>query len=83
MNRVLVLTPAKLYNNWNSFRGDYKDSFLHETFNYRIMFHTDLSRYRGMSRSGQDLKKFDWGLYDLVVIDEYTRQPKKPVFTIP
>lgn len=79
MNRVLVLTPAKLYNNWNSFRGDYKDSFLHETFNYRIMFHTDLSRYRGMSRSGQDLKKFDWGLYDLVVIDEYTRQPKKPV----
>lgn len=23
-----------------------------------------------MSRSGQDLKKFDWGLYDLVVIDE-------------
>ncbi len=70
MNRVLVLTPAKLYDNWNSFRGDYKDSFLHETFNYRIMFHTDLSRYSGVSRSGQDLKKFDWGLYDLVVIDE-------------
>lgn len=70
MNRVLVLTPAKLYDNWNSFRGDYKDSFLQEQFNYRIMFHTDLSRYSGMSRSGQDLKKFDWGLYDLVVIDE-------------
>ena len=70
MNRVLVLTPAKLYDNWNSFRGDYKDSFIKETFNYRIMFHTDLSRYSGMSRSGQDLKKFDWGLYDLVVIDE-------------
>lgn len=70
MNRVLVLTPAKLYDNWNSFRGDYKDSFVKETFNYRIMFHTDLSRYSGMSRSGQDLKKFDWGLYDLVVIDE-------------
>lgn len=70
MNRVLVLTPAKLYDNWNSFRGDYKYSFLKETFNYRIMFHTDLSRYSGMSKSGQDLKKFDWGLYDLVVIDE-------------
>ena len=70
MNRVLVLTPAKLYDNWNSFRGDYTDSFLKEQFNYRIMFHTDLSRYSGMSRSGQDLKKFDWGLYDLVVIDE-------------
>ena len=70
MNRVLVLTPAKLYDNWNSFRGDYTDSLLQEQFNYRIMFHTDLSRYSGMSRSGQDLKKFDWGLYDLVVIDE-------------
>ena len=43
---------------------------MHETFNYRIMFYTDLSRYSGMSRSGQDVKKFDWGLYDLVVIDE-------------
>lgn len=70
MDRVLVLTPAKLYDNWNSFRGDYRDSFLNESFNYRIMFHTDLSRYDGMSRSGQDLKKFDWGSYDLVVIDE-------------
>ena len=70
MNRVLVLTPAKLYDNWNSFRGDYKDSFLHEQFNYRIMYHTDLSRYNGMSKSGMDLNKFDWGLYDLVVIDE-------------
>ncbi len=70
MDNVLVLTPAKLYDNWNSFRGAYKDSFLNEFFNYRIMFHTDLSRDKGMSRSGQDLKRFDWGNYDLVVIDE-------------
>ena len=70
MDNVLVLTPAKLYDNWNSFRGTYKDSFLKETFNYKIMFHTDLSRYKGMSKSGQDLKRFDWGNYDLVVIDE-------------
>ena len=34
------------------------------------MFHTDLSRYKGISQSGQDLKRFDWGNYDLVVIDE-------------
>ncbi|MGB4985160.1 MAG: SNF2-related protein, partial [Erysipelotrichaceae bacterium] len=52
MDNVLVLTPAKLYDNWNSFRGNYKDSFLNETFNYKIMFHTDLSRYKGMSTSG-------------------------------
>lgn len=70
MDNVLVLTPAKLYDNWNSFRGTYKDSFLNEVFNYKIMFHTDLSRYKGMSKSGQDLKRFDWGNYDLVVIDE-------------
>lgn len=69
-DNVLVLTPAKLYDNWNSFRGNYKDSFLKEVFNYKIMFHTDLSRYKGMSKSGQDLKRFDWGNYDLVVIDE-------------
>ncbi|WP_308574767.1 helicase-related protein [uncultured Fusobacterium sp.] len=69
-DNVLVLTPAKLYDNWNSFRGNYKDSFLKEVFNYKIMFHTDLSRYKGMSKSGQDLKRFYWGNYDLVVIDE-------------
>lgn len=70
MDNVLVLTPAKLYDNWNSFRGTYKDSFLKEPFNYKIMFHTDLSRTKGISKSGQDLKRFDWGNYDLVVIDE-------------
>lgn len=70
MDNVLVLTPAKLYDNWNSFRGNYKNSYLKETFNYKIMFHTDLSRYKGMSKSGQDLKQFDWGNFDLVVIDE-------------
>ncbi|AMJ41443.1 DEAD/DEAH box helicase [Anaerotignum propionicum] len=70
MDNVLVLTPAKLYDNWKSFRGTYKDSFLKESFNYKIMFHTDLSRYKGMSTSGEDLKRFNWGNYDLVVIDE-------------
>lgn len=70
MDNVLVLTPAKLYDNWNSFRGDYKGSMIKEPFNYRIMFHTDLSRYSGQSKSGQDLKQFDWGNFDLVVIDE-------------
>lgn len=69
-DNVLVLTPAKLYDNWNSFLGAYKDSSLDETFHYKIMFHTDLSRTKGMSRSGWDLKRFDWGKFDLVVIDE-------------
>lgn len=69
-DNVLVLTPAKLYDNWNSFKGAYKDSVLDEVFNYKVMFHTDLSRYSGDSKSGFDLKRFDWGKFDLVVIDE-------------
>ncbi|MDD3306527.1 MAG: DEAD/DEAH box helicase [Acetobacterium sp.] len=69
-DNVLVLTPAKLYDNWNSFKGAYKDSILDEVFNYKIMFHTDLSRYNGNSKSGFDLRRFDWSKFDLVVIDE-------------
>lgn len=69
-DNVLVLTPAKLYDNWLSFKGDYKDSVLDEVFNYKIMFHTDLSRTKGMSKSGRDLKRFDWSKFDLIVIDE-------------
>lgn len=69
-DNVLVLTPAKLYDNWNSFKGAYKDSVLDETFYYKIMFHTDLSRTKGESKSGWDLARFDWSKFDLVVIDE-------------
>lgn len=68
---VLVLTPAKLYENWRSFKGDEEGSlFEDEKFNYRIMFHTDLSRYSGESKSGQSLDRFNWKNFDLVVIDE-------------
>ena len=69
-DNVLVLTPAKLYDNWNSFKGAYKDSVVDEVFNYKIMFHTDLSRLKGTSKSGWDLSRFDWSKFDLVVIDE-------------
>jgi len=69
-DNVLVLTPAKLYDNWNSFKGAYKDSLIDEIFNYKIMFHTDLSREKGMSKSGWDLARFDWSKFDLIVIDE-------------
>lgn len=69
-DNVLVLTPAKLYDNWSSFKGDYVDGPLKETFNYKIMFHTDLSRYKGFSKEGKDLARFDWSKFDLIVIDE-------------
>ncbi len=69
-DNVLVLTPAKLYENWASFKGDYVDSPINETFNYKIMFHTDLSRDKGESREGKDLSRFDWSKFDFIVIDE-------------
>ena len=69
-DNVLVLTPAKLYDNWSSFKGDYVDGPLKENFNYKIMFHTDLSRNKGFSKEGKDLARFDWSKFDLIVIDE-------------
>ncbi len=69
-DNVLVLIPAKLYDNWASFKGDYVDGPLKENFNYKIMFHTDLSRYKGFSKEGRDLARFDWSKFDLIVIDE-------------
>ena len=70
-DNVLVLSPAKLYDNWASFKGDYVDSPIEgENFHYKIMFHTDLSRTSGFSREGKDLSRFDWSRFDLIVIDE-------------
>lgn len=70
-DNVLVLAPAKLYDNWDSFRSPYVDNPLAEDrLNYKILSHTDLSRKKGMSRSGLDLSRVDWGSFDLLVIDE-------------
>ncbi|OCZ51090.1 helicase-related protein [Dehalobacter sp. TeCB1] len=70
-DNVLVLTPAKLYDNWNSFKSPYTDNaFINDRFNYKILFHTDLSRTKGESKSGLDLSRVDWSKFDLIVIDE-------------
>jgi ERCC4-related helicase len=69
-DNVLVLTPVKLFDNWNSFRNPYKDNIVNDIFNYKILCHTDLSREYGESRSGIDLSRIDWSKFDLVVIDE-------------
>lgn len=71
-DNILVLTPAKLYNNWDSYRdNDYYDNpLIDDNIKYKIMCHTDLSRYEGTSRSGIDLARFDWSRFDLIVIDE-------------
>ena len=43
--------------------------FVRDRFNYTVLSHTDLSREGGMS-GDIDLANFNWGNYDLVVIDE-------------
>lgn len=69
-DRVLVLTPKRLRNNWSIYTmNDKRNDLIDDHFNYDVLNHTDLSRYKG--KSGDiDLKNLNWGNYDLVVIDE-------------
>ncbi|MCD8386340.1 MAG: SNF2-related protein [Bacteroidales bacterium] len=67
---VLVLTPKKLYDNWATFKANYRNNpIATDRLRYDILLHTDLSRAKGMS-NGIDLERINWGNYDLVVIDE-------------
>lgn len=67
---VLVLCPKKLSENWNTFKGNYKNNpIVSDRLRYDVLFHTDLSRDSGES-NGLNLELLNWGNYDLVVIDE-------------
>ena len=67
---VLVLCPKKLSNNWNTYKDNYVNNpIASERLRYDVLYHTDLSRNRGVS-NGLDLDRLNWGNYDLVVIDE-------------
>jgi SNF2 family DNA or RNA helicase len=67
---VLVLCPKKLEANWNTYRYNDKTNILAaDRFRYDVLFHTDLSRDRGMS-NGRALENVNWGNYGLVIIDE-------------
>lgn len=67
---VLVLCPKKLYDNWSTFKTNYKNNpLVDDRLRYDILFHSDLSREYGMS-AGIDLERINWGNYDLIVIDE-------------
>ncbi|AER67000.1 helicase domain protein [Thermovirga lienii DSM 17291] len=69
-DRVLVLTPKRLRENWTLYRAnDKRNPLVADRFNYDVLNHTDLSRDRGMS-GDVDLEHVNWGNYDLVVIDE-------------
>lgn len=72
LNRyVLVLCPKKLGDNWLTYRNNQRNNpIADDRLRYDILYHTDLSRTRGTSVTGLDLETFNWGAYDLVVIDE-------------
>jgi len=68
--RALVLCPKKLRENWTVYRhNDALNPFIGDRFRYDVLSHTDLSRESGKS-GDLDLATFNWGNFDLVVIDE-------------
>lgn len=69
-DRVLVLAPKRLRENWTIYRGnDNRNPLAEDRFHYDVLNHTDLSRTSGWS-GDIDLANTNWGNYDLVVIDE-------------
>ena len=70
--RVLVLCPKRLEQNWvryTSRAAQRNNPFDKDRFGYTVLAHTDLSRYDG--KAGDiDLAQFNWGAFDLIVIDE-------------
>ncbi len=68
---VLVLCPKKLKDNWITYNSNLVNNpIVEDRLRYDVLFHTDLSRTRGVSETGLPLDRINWGAYDLVVIDE-------------
>lgn len=71
-DKVLVLCPKKLRENWTVYQAHNNrplNPFIEDRFGYTVLSHTDLSRDDG--KSGDiDLAVINWGNFDLVVIDE-------------
>jgi len=69
-DRVLVLCPKKLRENWTLYTiNDRRNVLSNDRFNYDVLNHTDLSRDKGYS--GEiNLSTLNWENYDLIVIDE-------------
>ena len=69
--RVLALCPRRLIRSWQRFQvNSPQPQFTADRFGYTLMAHTDVGRESGTSSTGWDLAEFNWGAYDLIVIDE-------------
>ncbi len=68
--RILVLCPKKLRDNWTVYKANsLLNQFVADRFRYDVVSHTDLSRETGYS-GDINLATLNWGNYDLIVIDE-------------
>ncbi len=70
--KVLVLCPKKLRENWTVYLGSNMtelNPFVSDKFSYLVLSHTDLSRESGKA-GDVNLAAINWGNFDLVVIDE-------------
>lgn len=78
-DRILVLAPKKLRENWTIYQlNDKRNILAQDRLNYDVLNHTDLSREKG--KSGDiDLEMINWGNYDLVVIDESHNFRNNPI----
>ena len=69
-DRILVLCPKKLRDNWLIYsQNDVRNILSKDRMNFDVLNHTDLNREKGMS-GDINLESVNWGNYDLVVIDE-------------
>ncbi|HEU5115666.1 MAG TPA: helicase-related protein, partial [Isosphaeraceae bacterium] len=69
-DRVLVLCPKRLRDNWTLYSAnDRRNILAPDRLNYDVLNHTDLSRDGGLS-GDINLAHVNWSNYDLVVIDE-------------
>ena len=69
---MLVLCPKKLKENWTVYQAHTNSQlnpFPGDRFGYTVLAHTDLSREAG-NADGINLATFNWGNFNLVVIDE-------------
>jgi ERCC4-related helicase len=69
-DRILLLCPKKLRDNWLIYsQNDVRNILSKDRMNFDVLNHTDLTREKGFS-GDINLETINWGNYDLIVIDE-------------
>lgn len=84
-DRILLLCPKKLRDNWLIYsQNDVRNILSKDRMNFDVLNHTDLNRERGFS-GDINLETVNWGNYDLIVIDEShnfrNNDPRKETIT--